>query len=158
MRINGLLLSAAVVILTVGASGAAHANDDSAEEIIEEFCESVDDDAEDAESKLDEAADDLNDCRQNFRQCRDGGLFQDDPVVECLSDGLSCAARANEDAVEACSQFRENFSEAYNQALRQGRFEDVEDVIQGFFGTRSRARNQCLRPAFGVARLCADTE
>ena len=79
-------------------------------------------------------------------------------MVECLSDGLSCTARASEDAVEACSQFRENFSETHNRALRNARREDVENDVQDFFGTRSSDRRECRAPAVEVARACTSTE
>ncbi len=142
----------------VGASGLAQAQspEEDARTIIAEFCETIADDAEEAQDRLADVVEDQEECVDDFRDCRDGGLFGNDPLVECLSDGIECSARAAEDKAQACGEYKEDFSDAYEQALRQARRKDVEDDVQDFFNNRTRARRLCLRPAIQVARVCAD--
>jgi hypothetical protein len=157
MRFQKLLISAATVFCLVGASGPAEAQGVSPESrlIIADFCEMVRNDAEQAERRLEDAEDDLDRCVEDFRDCRDGGLIGDgDPLVECLTEGLSCAARRATDGVEACIEFQEEFADSYERALREARFGDVEDEVQDFFNSRSRARRICLRPAVQIGRSC----
>ncbi len=154
MRINGLLLGTVIACLMVGASGPAQAP---ARDIIEDFCSTVQDDAVDTLEKLGNAAGDLAGCTEDFGDCRNGGRIGDgDPLVECLSDGLSCAARAATENVEACLEYQEEFADAYERKLRAARFEDVEDEVQDFFNSQSRKRRFCLAPPSQIARTCAD--
>ncbi len=161
MKTQKLIVIAAIVCLMVGASGPAQAQSredrEDVLEIIADFCETVRDDAEETRFKLEDADADLNKCVEDFGDCRDGGLIGDgDPLVECLSEGLGCAGRAATDNVEACIEYKEEFADAYERALRAARFQDVEDEVQDFFNSRTRARRICLAPAIRVARACAD--
>jgi len=161
MRFQKLLISAATAFCLVGASGPAQAQVASSDArfIIEDFCETVSNDAEETEKKLEDAETDLDQCVEEFRFCRDDGLIGDgDPLVECLSEGLSCAGRAGTDRVEACVEFQEEFADSYERALRAARFEDVEDEVQDFFNSRSRLRRICLRPAIEIGRACAQQQ
>lgn len=153
MRINGLLLGTAIACLMVGASGAAQAQE--AREVVVDFCETVADDAADALEKLENSAEDLAECPEEFGECRDGGLFGNDPLVECLAEGLECTARSTEDKAQACGEFRTDLADASERALRQARREGVEDQVQDFFNTQSRLRRVCLRPAIRVGRVCS---
>ena len=153
MRINGLLLSTVIACLMMGASASANPHD--AGEIIADFCETVAEDAADAIERLGNAVEDLAECPEDFGDCRDGGLFGNDPLVECLADGIECSARAAEDKAEACGEFQTDFADAYERALRQARQEGVEDRVQDFFNEQSQARQFCLRPAINVGRVCS---
>jgi hypothetical protein len=105
-----------------------------------------------------DADEDLDKCVEDFGDCRDSGLIGDgDPLVDCLSGGLGCAGRAANDRVEACIEYQEEFSDAYERALRAARFKEVEGEVQDFFNSRTRERRICLAPAIQVARACADT-
>ncbi len=160
MKTQKLIVIAAIVCLLVGASGPAQAGPrQDAAEIIADFCETVRNDAEETGTKLADADESLGKCVDDFGDCRDGGLIGDgDPLVECLSDGLGCAARASGENVQACLEYQEEFADAYERALRAARFKDVEDRVQGFFNSRTRARRICLRPAIQVARACSETD
>jgi hypothetical protein len=161
MRLQKLLISAATAFCLVGASGPAQAQrgSEDAREIIADFCETVRNDAEETARKMEDAEDDLDECVEDFGQCRDGGRIGDgDPLVECLDEGLSCTARKATDKVEACIEFQEEFADSYERALRAARFEDVEDEVQGFFNSQSRARRVCLRPALQIGRACAQQQ
>jgi hypothetical protein len=153
MRINGLLLGTVIACLMMGASASASPQD--AAEIIADFCESVADDAADAIEKLGNAAGDLAECTEEFGDCRDGGLFGNDPLVECLADGIECTARAAEDKARACGEFKTDLADAYEQGLRQARREGVENRVQFFFNTHGEARRLCLRPAIRVGQVCS---
>jgi hypothetical protein len=158
MKTQKLIIIAAIVCLMVGASGPAQALSQEAREIIRDFCEVIKDDAEETGDKLTDADESLNRCVDDFRDCRDGGRIGDgDPLVECLSDGLGCSGRATGERVEACLEYQEEFSKAYERALREARFGDVEDEVQEFFSTRTRARRRCLAPTVQVARTCVET-
>jgi hypothetical protein len=176
MKTQKLIVIAAIVCLMVGASGPAQAkrgedrvgasgpaqakggeDREDVLEIIADFCETVRNDAEETRVKLVDADDDLEKCDDDFDECRDGGLIGDgDPLVECLSEGLGCAGRAATDNVEACIEYKEEFADAYERALRAARFQDVEDEVQDFFSSRGRLRRICLAPAIQVARACSD--
>jgi hypothetical protein len=153
MRINGLLLGTVIACLMMGASASASPQD--AAEIIADFCESVADDAADAIEKLGNAAGDLAECPADFVDCRDGGLFGNDPLVECLADGIECSARAAEDKAQACGEFHTDFADAYERGLRQSRREGVENRVQDFFNEQSPARRVCLRPPISVGLVCS---
>ena len=153
MRINGLLLSTVIACLMMGASASANPGD--AREIIADFCETVADDSADALEKLGNAAGDLAECTEEFGDCRDGGLFGNDPLIECLAEGIECSARASEDKAQACGEFRTDFADAHERALRQARRENVENRVQDFFNEQSQARRVCLRPATRVGTVCS---
>ena len=155
MRINGLLLGTVIACLMMGASGPAQANPGDAREIILDFCDTVAEEAADTIEKLGNAAGDLAECPEDFIDCRDGGLFGNDPLVECLADGIECSARAAEDKAQACGEFRTDFGEAYEDALRQARRENVENRVQDFFNDPSPERSACLRPAIKVGEVCS---
>ena len=138
MKTQKLLVIAAIVCLLVGTSGPAQAEPGDAAAIIADFCETIADDAVETVQKLGDAEEDLGKCAEDFSDCRDGGLIGDgDPLVECLSDGLSCSGRANGDKVEACFAYKDEFADAYERALRSARFKDVEDRVQNFFNSQS---------------------
>ena len=153
MRINGLLLGAVIACLMMGASASASPQD--AAEIIADFCEAVAEEAADALEKLGNAAGDLAECPADFADCRDGGLFGNDPLVECLAKGIECTARAGEDKVQACGEFHTDFADAYEDALRQARRENVENRVQDFFNEPSPGRSACLSPAIEVGKVCS---
>ncbi len=157
MRINGILLATVIACLMMGASGPAQAQiRQNAAEVIADFCETVVDDSADALEKLGNAAGDLAECTEDFGDCRDGGRIGDgDPLVECLADGIECTARAAEDKAQACGEFQTDFADAYERALREARFEDVEARVQVFFNSQSPLRRACLRPAIRVGRVCS---
>ena len=96
MKILKMLIIAVTVCLLVGASGPAQAQRprQDAAEIIADFCEAVSSEAGDTIEKLGNAAGDLAECTEEFGDCRDGGLFGNDPLVECLAKGIECTARA----------------------------------------------------------------
>ena len=154
MRINGILLATVIACLMMGASASASPRQDAAE-IIADFCETVANDAADAIEKLGNAAGDLAECTEEFGDCRDHGLFGNDPLVECLADGIECTARAAEDKAQACGEFHTDFADAYERALRQSRREGVEDRVQDFFNEPSPERSACLRPAITVGEVCS---
>jgi len=137
----------------VGASGPAQAGE--ARDIIADFCETVANEAVDALEKLGNAAGDLAECTEEFGDCRDGGLFGNDPLVECLADGIECTARAAEDKAQACGEFVTDFEKAYERALRQSRREGVEDKVQDFFNSPGWPRRFCLRQAIKVGKVCS---
>jgi len=153
MRINGLMLGTVIACLMMGASASANPGD--AREIIVDFCETVAEEAADTIEKLGNAAGDLAGCPGDFVDCRDGGLFGNDPLVECLADGIECSARAAEDKAQACGEFRTDFAENYEDALRQARRENVENRVQDFFNEPSPERTACLRPAITVGEVCS---
>jgi len=126
MRINGLLLGTVIACLMMGASASANPGD--AREIIVDFCETVAEEAGDTIEKLGNAAGDLAECPGEFADCRDGGLFGNDPLVEW---------------------------DAYEDALRQARRENVEDRVQDFFNDPSPERSACLSPAIAVGKVCS---
>ena len=158
MKTQKLLVIAAIVCLLVGASGPAQAQLEESEvaEIIADFCETVSSEAADAAEKLENAAEDLAECVDDFADCRGGRGLGNDPLVECLGKGVNCAARSAEDKAQACGEFVTDFGDARERALRQARRQGVEDEVQDFFNTRTRARRVCLRPAIQVGRECAD--
>ena len=155
MRINGLMLGTVIACLMMGASASANPGD--AREIIVDFCETVAEEAADTIEKLGNAAGDLAGCPGDFVDCRDGGLFGNDPLVECLAEGIECTARAAEDKAQACGEFQTDFADAYERALRQARREGrrVENLVQDFFNGQSPERRACLRPAIQVGRVCS---
>ena len=153
MRINGLLLGTVIACLMMGASASANPGD--AREIIVDFCETVAEEAGDTIEKLGNAVGDLAECPGEFADCRDGGLFGNDPLVECLAKGIECTARAGEDKVQACAEFTTALGDAYEDALRQARRENVEDRVQDFFNDPSPERSACLSPAIEVGILCS---
>jgi len=155
MKFLKMLIIAVTVCLLVGASGPAQAQAGETREIIADFCETVADEAADALEKLGNAAGDLAECTEEFGDCRDGGLFGNDPLVECLADGIECSARAAEDKAQACGEFRTDFAENYEDALRQARRENVENRVQDFFNEPSPERTACLRPAITVGEVCS---
>ena len=156
MKFQKLLVIAAIVCLLVAVSGPAQAQPrQDAREIIADFCESVSSEAADTKEKLGNAAKDLAECPEEFVDCRDGGLFGNDPLVECLGEGLECTARAAEDKAQACGEFETDLTDAYERAMRQARREGVEDRVQDFFNSQSRDRRRCLRPAVRVGRVCS---
>ena len=153
MRINGLMLGTVIACLMMGASASANPGD--AREIIVDFCETVAEEAADTIEKLGNAAGDLAECPEEFGDCRDGGLFGNDPLVECLAEGIECTARSAEDKAQACGEFQTDFADAYERALRQARLEGVEGRVQEFFNEQSQARQVCLRPAVNVGIVCS---
>jgi hypothetical protein len=158
MKSQKLIVIAAIVCLLVGASGPAQAQPrQDAAEIIADFCEAVAEEAADALEKLGNAAGDLFECTEEFVRCRDGGLFGNDPLVECLGKGIECTARAAEDKAQACGEFVTDFGDAYEDGLRAARRQGqrVENLVQDFFNEPSPERRDCLRPAIQVGRVCS---
>jgi hypothetical protein len=155
MKLWKLLITALTVGALVGAFGPAQAQ---TRDIIEEFCETVTDDAGETLGRLADATESLARCVDDFGDCRHGGLFGNDPLIECLADGIECTARAAGEKAEACGEFKEDFADAYERALRQSRREDVEDDVQEFFNNQGPGRRRCLRPAIQVGRVCSEIE
>jgi hypothetical protein len=155
MKTQKLLVIAAIVcLLAVFVSGSAYAQPP-LPRIIVAFCQEVDGLALEAGDELGEATRDLAECIDEFQDCRGGRGIGNDPLVECLNDGNRCTSRANNEQQRACDEFRVEFKDAYNDALRQARFNGVGDKFEDFFDTRSGRRQDCLRPAIQASRACA---
>lgn len=153
MRIEKLF-GVLVLACVLGAFASGSASADGAETIIAEFCQDANRLADDAEDELFNANDDLRECRRDFSDCRDGGLGNDDPLVQCLSRGLSCTSRGLEDRGEACDEFARELRDSYSDALENARRNDVEEEVQEFFYTESLARSVCLATTLDVAVRC----
>lgn len=123
--------------------------------IIEDLCDEIALEADEANDELNEAERDLRDCPLEFDDCLNG-LFNDDPV-SCTVDYLDCAGDANRDVAQACERFGRRLNDAYEDALRAARREGpgVERRLQRFIDGDSQARQECGRPAIQVAVRCA---
>lgn len=145
----------AAFLLAVFIPGPASADD--AETIIGEFCQETNRFADEAVDELNNAASDLQECRRDFSDCRDGDFIgDDDPLVQCLSRGLTCTGRVVEDRGEACEEFALEFRGSYSDALAQARLNEVEDQVQQFFNTQSQERAACIaKTTTAVAIQCS---
>ena len=152
MKIQKLLvIAASVCLLAVFVSGPAYAR--SPLEIAQEFCDEVDDAAEEATEELAEAAGDLQECREDVQDCS-GGFINREPV-ECIRDFNQCVDRAYEDAAQACRAFQRRLEDAYDDALRRARRQNqrTERRVQTLLA--NRLREECFAEAVAISRRCA---
>jgi hypothetical protein len=146
-----MMLAFAIAVFAAGPVSA-----ETAEEIIAEFCAESAKLAGDSVDELENARDDIRECRREFSDCRGGDFIgDDDPVIQCLSNGLTCLSRGFEDRADACNEHGREFEDAYNDALSEARRSDVEDQVQLFFNTDSAERDECLIESAAVGVLCS---
>ena len=150
------ILEIMVLAFAVAVFAAGPASAETAEEIIAEFCEESANLAEDSSDELQNARNDIRECRRDYSDCRGGELIgDDDPLIQCLSQGLTCLSRGFEDRADACAEHGREFKDAYNDALSKARRSDVENEVQLFFNIDSAARDECLIESAAVGVLCS---
>ena len=146
-----LVIAASVCLLVVFVSGSAYAQGPLAP-IKSEFCTAVEILAAGAVEKLVEATADVADCLVEFEDCRSGFFGRD--LENCISEYNRCNRHGNRDQAEVCSDFSEDFGAAYEEALRQSGFLNLEFRFLRWSNTKAKAR-ECLDPAIGMFNACA---
>ena len=146
-----LVIAASVCLLVVFFSGSAYAQGPLAP-IKSEFCTTVAALSVDAAAKLVEATDDVADCLVEFKDCRTGLIGRD--FENCISEYNRCNRHGNRDQEEVCSDFSEDFGAAYEEALRQSGFLNLEFRFLRWSNTKAKAR-ECLDPAIVMFNACA---
>ena len=153
MKFIKLFTSAAsVCLLAVFFAGSAQA-DPVLDDIIDEFCADVFRISTDTWGDVTEAAQDLQNCGSEYRDCQLGQLSNG--PVSCLVEIVDCAGDAQRDTSQACISFADQLGNAYEDALRQARSNGpgVERRFQAFLLTDEGA--DCLQPADTTVSACA---
>ena len=147
-----ILIVASACILAIFVSGPAYAQREPME-IAQEFCDEIQDAAEDTNQELDEATSDLADCPVEFEDCQEG-IFAKQPA-ECIRDFNQCVDRAFEDAGQACNAYLRKFQDAYDDALRRARRSGprVERRVQTLLA--NRLRQECFKEAVEISIRCS---
>jgi len=119
-------------------------------EIIVEFCDDTSDAVDDAVTELARAGSDLEECYDDYDDCLNGFLFGNDPI-DCLDRFFTCYKRENREEGQACRDFSREFKDAYGDAYRKARRQDVEDE----FLTSPQVQD-CILSGLVVGGICAN--
>jgi hypothetical protein len=153
MKLHKLYTVAAAVFFVAIFSAQAAQADPPLRDIIEEFCDDVIRISAQTLDDVSEAANDLQSCASDYRDCQFGQLSNG--PVSCLIESVDCAQRAQRDSNQACISFASQLGNTYEDALRNARRNGpgVERRFQAFLLTDLGA--QCLQPADTAGSTCA---
>ena len=153
-----LVIVASVCLLAVFGSESVHAQVVGAYGIFQGFCEDLRDASSDAGEELSEAANKLEDCYDDFLDCR-LGIFGFNPGNQtCLGDFYQCQGESYQEVIKACGLFQVKIKEIFQEARQTAVLENVEFWFLRLVNAPTARSGLCIAPVLATIEVCTGVD